>query len=169
MVARRVDRVMQELFAERAHHGGDERGVDLVELEPLHEHAARVEVRPDAAVELAREKARHAAHPGVRRLGHDDVIAPRVRGEEAFRVVDHDRAARVGEGAAVARCETARCLGHRRLDLDGVDALDVEALQHGVHGEPRADADHGDRPRVGLERERQRAGQHHGDLVRAAG
>ena len=88
--------------------------------------------------------------------------------EKALGIVDHDGAARIGKGAAVTRREAARRLRHRRLDLDGFDALDVEALQQRVRGEPGADADHRRGSRLGLERERQRGGQHHGDLVGAA-
>jgi hypothetical protein len=68
----------------------------------------------------------------------------------------------------VARHEAARGLRHRRLDLHGLDALDGEALQQRVRGEAGADADHRRAPRARVDGERQRAGEHHGDLVAAA-
>ena len=50
--------------------------IDFIELEPLHQDAARIQVAPDALVELAREQARDAAHPGIGGLRDDDVVAP---------------------------------------------------------------------------------------------
>ena len=59
-------------------------------------------------------------------------------------------------------------LGHRRLDLDRVDALELEILQQGMRREPGTDADHRGGTRLGLEGERQGAGEHHGDLIGSA-
>src|SRR4029079_2413613 len=147
---------------------GDEARLDLIELDPLRQYARLVEVRLHAPVELPREEARHAAHPGVGWLGDDEVVAPPLRREVALRVVDDDAAAGVCVGGAVAWRETARGFRHGGLDLDRVDALDVEALQQGVGGQAGTDADYRGRLRVRLQRERYGRGQHHGDLVRTA-
>ena len=81
---------MREFLAEGAHHRRHQRGVDLVELEPLHQQAAGGEVPGDAAVEFARKEAGDAAHPRVGRLRDDDVVAAPARGEEGLGVVDED-------------------------------------------------------------------------------
>ena len=69
-----VDGVVGKGLAERAQHRGDEARVDLVQLEPLHEHSARIEMAAREPIELAGEQARDAAHPGIGRLRNDNVV-----------------------------------------------------------------------------------------------
>ena len=118
VVAGREHHVVRERLAQRAHHRCEQRRVDLVELEPLHQDAARVQVAANALVELAREQARDAAHPRIRRLGYQDVVAPVARGKEGLCIVDPDPASRIEERRVVARREAARRLGHGGFDFD---------------------------------------------------
>ena len=97
--------------------------VQLVDVQPLPEHAVVGQVLADPAVELGGEEAGDAAHPGVRRLGHDEVEPTVCRGEVRLGVVDHDLGARVVERPAVGRQEDARALDHLGLDLDRHQAL----------------------------------------------
>ena len=68
-----------------------------------------------------------------------------------------DVAARVGEGGGVARREAARGLGHRRLDLDRIHALQREVRSSVCVVRPVPMPMTAARFASGLERERQRA------------
>ena len=50
------------------------RAGDVVGMRPLADHAARGEAAPRRGKELPREQRRDARHPGIRRLGDDDVV-----------------------------------------------------------------------------------------------
>jgi DsbC/DsbD-like thiol-disulfide interchange protein len=75
------------------------------------------EVRAGALVELAREEAGYAAHPGVRRLRDDQVVLLLFRGEIGLRVVDDDLRSRVIEHPAIRRVEQSGAGNHLRFDL----------------------------------------------------
>ena len=77
------DRIRRKVLRQRGDHAEHEAVVDLVQVQPLREHAVRREIRLDATVELRREQTGDARHPRIRRLRHDEVEllarAPRSR------------------------------------------------------------------------------------------
>ena len=99
------DLVRREVLVERGEHFRRERIVELIEVQPLPEDAAVSEVCAHAAIELGREQAGDAAHPGIRWLGEDEIEAATARGEVRFRVVEHEVRARVIEDAPVRGIE----------------------------------------------------------------
>ena len=169
LVAGCEHRVVGKRFAKRAKYRGHQRGVDFVELEPLHEDPVRIQVGADPSIEFSGKQARHAAHPGIGWLRNEDVITPVAGREETLCIINDDRAARIGECSTVAWREPPRGFDHCGLDFHGFYPLDGEALQQRVHGEAGADTDDGGAPGVWFHRKRDRPGQYHGDLVRATG
>ena len=100
-----VDLVGAKVPVDRRQDAQHQPVVQLVHVEPLPEDAVVAEVAPDPPVELVGEQSRHAAHPGIRRLGHDEVVPPLRRGEVALGVVDHVAGAGIVEGPAVGGIE----------------------------------------------------------------
>ena len=68
-------------------HGQDKAIVDLVQMEPLPEHAVGCEIRAHALIEFVGEQPADAADPRVRRFGENQVECPVVRCEVALRIV----------------------------------------------------------------------------------
>ena len=117
------------------------------------------------SVELVREQPRHSADPRIRRLRHDRVVLPRLRGEECLRIVDHDARARVGVGQLVPRPELLAAADHLPLDLDGVHLREARVREQQVRRDAGAESDAGDTPRVRVKRHGHRREQRHRRLV----
>src|SRR5581483_9973736 len=84
--------------------------IDLVGLDPLREDAVRAEAPGGQLVEVAREEVRDAGHPGVRRLGDDDVVGLVRREQDVARVVLEEVDARIAERTVVDVAEVLRRL-----------------------------------------------------------
>src|SRR5262249_16407805 len=110
-----IDDVVGKDLSQRGRYGGEQRDLGFVELEPLDEHAIRGEAAAREAVELDRKEIRYAAHPWIRRLGDDDVVASVMSRKVGLGVVDVYAAARIGKDGGVARPETARGFHHGGL------------------------------------------------------
>ena len=158
----------RKLAAQRRDDRRQRRRIERVELHPLQQPSAGRQRTVRDGEELAREQVRDAAHPGVRRLRDDDVVALLGRREVRARVVEHQVHARVVERAAAHVVEQVRRLDDRGLDLDRVDALDVGMRRDRARGHPRGVADHQHLLRRRAEQQRQLPEQHLGRHVAEA-
>ena len=135
-VVGQVDRIRAEVAMQRREHVEHERVVYLIEMQPLPEHALGREVGTHARVELVREEPGNAAHPGIRRLRENEIVALGTRSEVALRVVMHEVRSGVVVRTQVRRPEELGRLDHLRFDVDRHELVEVLAAEQEMRCDP---------------------------------
>ena len=145
------DRALGEGLEEGGDLAADDRLVALVEGHPLRDEAARLEaLLHELEVLLGVERGR-ALHPGMDRVGRDDVELLLGGEDIVARVVVDDLHARIVHHVVVLVLEVRRdLLRHERLDLADDDALHRRVLRErpGRHARAAAHDEHGLRVRM---------------------
>ena len=142
-IGREKNVVRRKVPVYRFDHAQYECVIDFIEVQPLPEHAGGCEVAAHALVELVREQSTDAAHPGVRRLGENQVERRTRRREIALGIVVHKLRPLVVEHAAVHRIKRVRPADHLRFDVDRHQLLQLGAAEQEMARHAGAVADDG--------------------------
>ncbi|MNS34197.1 hypothetical protein D3C72_663200 [compost metagenome] len=133
-------RHMGEALGEGAQHQLERLVVHLVEVEPLHHQAARLEMAGGLLVEVGTKEIADAGHPGVRRLRDQHVVLTVAQAQEAAGVLEMQLGARIGQRVAADVLEEPVGLDDAGRDLDDVHGLH-RVGQHGARGGAAAEPD----------------------------
>ena len=150
---------VREYREERRHEALECAWRQLIELQPLTEHAVGRQARTHATIEVDGEKVVHTCDPRIARLGDHDAVLPRTVIEQRARVLHVQLDERIVERVLARLVKEPRACDHRRLQLDDV-GLPGSARQRRGGGHAGAMPDH-ERARTGIRHDgRQEAEQH---------
>ena len=128
--------------------------VDLVGLDPLHEHPSVVQATAAGTIEFPREEIGDSTAVRVGRLADDQVVTPGGRQQHFPRVVEDHSHLGVRQDVAIDRAAAAGHFPDRRLQLDDVDVLDRGNFRQPAGRLARSQADDNCGSRLGMQRRR---------------